>query len=190
MIAGGVYCPDDWPHSRPARCKTGLAIARHGQIVHRVAAMRSFIIDGRVQFAARWVCSAGPHSGTLDAVLLADPEPLGGVCRRCDSIVLGCVVYRCYDADERLLYIGSTGNSYNRFTVHQRKTRWWPEVARIAMAKQPDIETARRVEALAILAEKPLRNRSLDKERPPFDVLIQQISEQEAREPEPKVPAA
>jgi hypothetical protein len=104
--------------------------------------------------------------------------------------VLGCVVYRCYDADERLLYVGSTGNSYNRFTVHQRKTKWWPEVARIAVAEQPDIETARRVEALAIFAEKPLRNRSLDKERPPFDVLIQQASEQEPRDPETKVPAA
>lgn len=127
-------------------------------IVHRVSSMQSAVIDGRVRYAARWLCSPS-GTGSIDAIVVADPEPFGGICPRCESVLTGYVVYRCYDADDQLLYIGSTEDSRRRLRQHESLSSWWPEVTRVDMAQQPDGETAWRVEMHAIYDERPIHNK-------------------------------
>lgn len=145
---------------RPAVCKTGLAASRRRMMVHRVEWMKTAIIDGKLRCWAEWVCGGGSY----DAVIIANPEPLGGVCPRCD--MAGWFVYRCRNVAGVLLYIGSTGNKYLRFKNHARNSPWWPEVADIEEAEQPDEATARMTEALAITAERPIYNKQPDLRQP------------------------
>jgi len=74
------------------------------------------------------------------------------------------VVYRCYDRDGRLFYIGSTGDIVSRMAVH-RSSRANPastqlslHMARYQVEEFPSESDARRAERLAIAAEAPLLN--------------------------------
>ena len=140
-------------HFRPAVCKTGLAASSRKMKVHRVEWMKTRIVDGRLRCWAQWVCGGS----SIDAVVIADPEPFGGVCQRCE--LMGWFVYRCLAEGVRLLYIGSTGDRYMRFKGHARSSPWWPEVADIQVAEYPDETSARIAEALAINTEHPLHNK-------------------------------
>jgi len=140
-------------HFRPAVCKTGLAASRRKMMVHRVEWMKTAVIDGRLHYWAEWVCGGG----STEAVIIADPEPFGGVCQRCE--LMGWVTYHCFAADGALLYIGSTGDRYSRFKGHAKQSPWWPDVADIQLAEYPDETAARIAEALAINAEHPLYNK-------------------------------
>lgn len=64
-----------------------------------------------------------------------------------------CVVYRLFDEDGKLLYIGSTGNVYTRLGRHPIKgwTRW-------DARECADRESAYWLEAVAIIREKPPLN--------------------------------
>jgi hypothetical protein len=69
------------------------------------------------------------------------------------------ILYRCFDADGELLYIGITNDPGNRFNLHASATPWWPDVAEIKLdesfASRWELEVAERD---AILAEIPLHN--------------------------------
>lgn len=66
-------------------------------------------------------------------------------------------VYRLYDADGALLYIGSSYDPDARYKTHREK--WWGhEIARRAVEWRPDRATAYKEEAAAILRENPKRN--------------------------------
>ncbi len=39
-------------------------------------------------------------------------------------------VYRLYDANDALLYVGSAYDFDVRFKSHAQRKRWWPQVAR------------------------------------------------------------
>jgi len=71
-------------------------------------------------------------------------------------------VYRLYDADEQLLYVGVGVNGYARLDAHRREKPWWPEVRRVVMTQYGTRWTALHVEACAIRDEKPLYNRALN----------------------------
>lgn len=67
-------------------------------------------------------------------------------------------LYRLYDADGALLYIGITERGYDRFAAHRTKQAWWSEVAQHtiqAYATRADVEIAERH---AIYREKPRYN--------------------------------
>lgn len=66
-------------------------------------------------------------------------------------------VYRLYDADDALLYVGMTYDPRNRRQGHKRK-EWWPEVARFRLTVYSDKATALRAESQAIRAEHPVHN--------------------------------
>lgn len=68
------------------------------------------------------------------------------------------VVYRVYDADERLLYIGATGDIQNRLRVHGYQSPWYVQAARVDIEAFPDRPTAFAAEAYAIREESPLHN--------------------------------
>lgn len=68
------------------------------------------------------------------------------------------VVYRFYDASDRLLYVGISLSGIQRLGNHQAMKPWWPDVARTAFEHHPDRESAREAERLAIQQEQPLYN--------------------------------
>lgn len=73
----------------------------------------------------------------------------------------GMDLYRFYDADDRLLYIGISLHAAQRASTHRRKKPWWPLVARMEVEHLgDDLERAEveRLERLAIIDEEPLYN--------------------------------
>lgn len=67
-------------------------------------------------------------------------------------------LYRMFDADGRLLYVGITLDVGERFAMHRQGKSWWPAVAVIRLehfATREDLEAA---EAAVIAAEQPAYN--------------------------------
>jgi len=67
-------------------------------------------------------------------------------------------LYRHYDADGALLYVGASGNSFRRLLEHERTKEWAEKVARIELEWFDDAVQAFMAEKAAIAAEKPLHN--------------------------------
>ena len=67
-------------------------------------------------------------------------------------------VYRFFDADGRLLYVGMTGNIQLRWRTHAADKPWWPEVARQATVWYETRAEAAVAESEAIRGEDPLYN--------------------------------
>jgi DNA-binding transcriptional regulator YhcF (GntR family)/predicted GIY-YIG superfamily endonuclease len=67
-------------------------------------------------------------------------------------------LYRLYDADDRLLYVGITSNPNERFGHHAATKAWWPEVARRDIEWRDTRPEAEAAEIEAIRAEAPLYN--------------------------------
>lgn len=68
-------------------------------------------------------------------------------------------LYRLYDADGQLLYIGVTTYPPKRFVEHERDKPWWPDVARHHVEWIDGRERAETAERCAIAAEGPRYNR-------------------------------
>lgn len=72
-------------------------------------------------------------------------------------------VYRLYDADDRLLYVGMAGCYVERLRVHShrppRGKTWWVDVAYCTLEWFPDYYDALVAELAAIKAERPLHNK-------------------------------
>jgi hypothetical protein len=69
------------------------------------------------------------------------------------------VVYRAYDAEDRLVYVGLTANWPVRRYNHETTTHWWKrEVVRTRLTLVPDRYAAVETERQLISDEKPLRN--------------------------------
>lgn len=67
-------------------------------------------------------------------------------------------LYRLYDADDGLLYIGISKRFGNRWLQHADSQPWWPEVDHQTVAWFPDREVAGDAETAAIRAEHPKFN--------------------------------
>ena len=68
-------------------------------------------------------------------------------------------LYRFFDADKRLLYIGITGQPRERWPVHRRKAVWWPRAAFVAVEIHDTEWQALDAERAAIKAENPQFNK-------------------------------
>jgi predicted GIY-YIG superfamily endonuclease len=69
------------------------------------------------------------------------------------------ILYRCFDKDGALLYIGITSNPSQRFSIHELKTPWWSDVASITQEEGFESRSAlEAAEIEAINAEYPLFN--------------------------------
>lgn len=76
-------------------------------------------------------------------------------------------VYRCYDADGVLLYIGMTYDPKQRIRSwrsrsNQDRWSWFCDVARMSWCAHPDQWRAGWAEREAIQAERPLHNRDFN----------------------------
>lgn len=135
------------PPKRPARPGTLFGMATRSGLVHRIRNNDPLLVT--------WMCG----SSALIFGLVKDPDEFGGVCDRCDAVFFGGVVYRCYSADDRLLYIGSCVIWAHREGSHRKYTPWWAEVARVDREPHPNPGAARRAERAAIRGEAPLYNK-------------------------------
>lgn len=67
-------------------------------------------------------------------------------------------LYRMFDAEGALLYIGASANLPDRVEQHRRSKEWWREVATIQAVHFDSIVEVRRAEAQAINTESPRYN--------------------------------
>lgn len=68
------------------------------------------------------------------------------------------LLYRLYDSQLRLLYVGITWHPFARWTAHASRKLWWSSVAFASLAEFPDDRSARAGETEAIHTESPLHN--------------------------------
>lgn len=69
-------------------------------------------------------------------------------------------LYRIYDADGALLYVGISIRLPERVAEHSKDKPWWMSAARIDLEHFPDRTSAGIAEAAAIRAERPIHNTS------------------------------
>jgi hypothetical protein len=70
----------------------------------------------------------------------------------------GHVLYRFFDQNGRLLYIGITCNPGARFNSHRLSKTWWNEIASITLERFSTRNELMAAERSAILSELPLHN--------------------------------
>lgn len=80
----------------------------------------------------------------------------------------GPVVYRMYDATDRLLYVGCSVGMARRLAVHQMQTRWFPDVTRMTLVHFTNEDDALAAERMAIETEAPLHNVHFNRKRRPL----------------------
>lgn len=68
-------------------------------------------------------------------------------------------LYRMYDADGILLYVGISLSFPARFATHKSEKPWASEVANMTVEQYPTRQAALDAEAAAIIAENPVHNR-------------------------------
>lgn len=66
-------------------------------------------------------------------------------------------VYRVYDADDQLLYVGCTATALNRVASHG-VSEWWRHALYMTFEHHPNRASARDAETAAIDAEDPIYN--------------------------------
>lgn len=67
-------------------------------------------------------------------------------------------LYRLYNADGGLLYVGIAGNPGRRFEQHRQDKPWWGSVANIRLEHFPTRDAASEAELKAIRTERPAYN--------------------------------
>lgn len=67
-------------------------------------------------------------------------------------------LYRHYDAQGVLLYVGVSLNAVGRLADHKRAAPWFCKISRVTVEHYASREAALEAERLAIVAEKPLHN--------------------------------
>lgn len=68
-------------------------------------------------------------------------------------------IYRFYDAEQQLLYVGITGQPRERWAKHRRNAGWWASAAFVAVEICPSEWEALAAERAAIQTESPRFNK-------------------------------
>ncbi|GAA0454020.1 GntR family transcriptional regulator [Streptomyces sp. NPDC046215] len=90
-------------------------------------------------------------------------------------------LYRLYDADERLLYVGITSNPKARMAHHATSKPWWSTVITRETEWFDTREAATAAEVSAILAEKPVHNRTHNPVPSPLLALLPVVEHEPLR---------
>ena len=69
------------------------------------------------------------------------------------------ILYRFFDSEENLVYVGITNDWKHRFHDHERQARWWSEVAKVTFERYEDRESVSAAEIKAIKTEQPKYNK-------------------------------
>lgn len=75
-----------------------------------------------------------------------------------ESLFYQHLLYRLFDADDQLLYVGRTNDLRRRFERHAMVQPWWAEVARSQVESLGTFEALCEAERAAIVAERPKYN--------------------------------
>lgn len=67
-------------------------------------------------------------------------------------------LYRHFDADNNLLYVGISVDALKRLKQHNKKAKWFNDIAHITIEKFPDRKSVEEAEIKAIKIEKPKHN--------------------------------
>jgi predicted GIY-YIG superfamily endonuclease len=67
-------------------------------------------------------------------------------------------LYRLFDPEDNLLYVGITFMPGHRLETHRRERYWWPDVVRTEFETFQDRKSAQAAERLAIRSEHPRYN--------------------------------
>lgn len=70
-----------------------------------------------------------------------------------------CELYRHYNAEGVLLYVGISFGALIRNRWHQKHSSWFESVAHITIERYPTQEIAKEAEAAAIIEERPIYNK-------------------------------
>ena len=73
-------------------------------------------------------------------------------------------VYRCFDVEGKLLYVGMSENVGRRIKGHKSESGWYGIVSIIQAEKHCDKLAALTAEMIAIIDEKPIYNRRIPTE--------------------------
>lgn len=94
------------------------------------------------------------HPSLPSQQVIAPPRPAHATDRYDGPTLL----YRLFDTDDHLLYIGITCNPPQRWERHRSTKSWWKRVVRKEMTAYPDRSAALTAEAEAIRTERPVHN--------------------------------
>lgn len=89
-----------------------------------------------------------------------------------DMVNMRTCVYRFFNADNELMYVGISMNFNSRLNKHRQRD-WWPLVTRIEIEWHQGRESAKAAERAAIADEKPIYNRARPPHMPP--ILITEV---------------
>lgn len=104
---------------------------------------------GKIDAYAARMLEVGAYRGLAELMTPQDPRAADGL----------QFVYRLFDKDGKLLYVGVTANLVKRKMQHARVQSWWSEVVRTSVQCFDNREAAEYAEAEAIASEHPLHNR-------------------------------
>ena len=101
-------------------------------------------------------------------------------------------LYRMFDADGRLLYVGISSDVGKRLKQHSQDKDWWKQVATVGVEHHKSRRHAAVAEREAIIAEKPLwnltYNTGMSKPMPPLMVALMAEQDRLDDEQEATVP--
>lgn len=67
-------------------------------------------------------------------------------------------IYRAFDADDRLLYVGHTHTPIVRMRAHETRSYWWPFHSYVVFSEPMTLEDAKAAERSAVASEHPRWN--------------------------------
>ena len=70
-------------------------------------------------------------------------------------------VYRHFDADGRLLYVGSSADPFKRLAQHVATSKWMLDVAVVTLEKHETVSAMVNAERAAVMAQNPANNINL-----------------------------
>jgi hypothetical protein len=121
------------------------------ELAHRVASEKPVDTDRPA--------SPVPSSRSPQPLLVADPPTVVGMAAPCpEAANTTTALYRWFDEQDRLLYIGITGNLAVRQDSHGKKSSWTDFAVRSTIERHPTRGHAEKAERLAIETEHPLFN--------------------------------
>lgn len=155
---------ESW-HDKPKQAPQWLQKAREAQ-------MRAEGLDPSTPENQEWVRRPSPRLGWITALPASETagrggyrhgQQPGGKQRNYNTRVVRpegcCSVYRCYDAEARLLYVGITAKGVQRQRQHSYRSTWFSEMVRMEWEHFASKPEALRREAELIANENPLHNR-------------------------------
>jgi predicted GIY-YIG superfamily endonuclease len=84
-------------------------------------------------------------------------------------------LYRHFNADDDLLYVGISLDPFHRMTKHKEQSAWFSQVARITIEWFPDRKSACAAERAAIIAERPRLNNQHNPVRPLSKAFLEKL---------------